>query len=99
METVARRGSSFAEHLAAYFQARPNLWIDGMELATVAGRYAWRARISDVRRPPFSLHIENRQRRVQNASGEPFIVSEYRYVVDVASDAASASANDWRLTP
>lgn len=67
------------ERLAAYFRARPNTWIDGVELASVAGCYAWRSRCSDLRRPPHSMTIQNRQRHVKSGSRR-FVVSEYRYL-------------------
>jgi hypothetical protein len=59
--------------LAAFFNARPGEWIDGMELGRIAGSYAWRTRVSDLRRPPYNLTIENRQRRQGRR-----VVSEYR---------------------
>jgi hypothetical protein len=78
---MAPASLSFADKLAAYFKACPNQWIDGTELETVAGKYAWRSRVSDVRRAPYNLQIENRQtRRVSSATGEPYTISEYRYV-------------------
>lgn len=61
--------------LAAFFKARPLVWVDGRELATVAGSYGWRTRVSDLRRPPYNLTIENRQRRATL-----WVVSEYRFV-------------------
>ena len=39
-------GHTLNDVLAAFFKARPNQWIDGKELATVAGGYAWRSRCS-----------------------------------------------------
>ncbi len=73
--------TSRTEILAAFFAAHPNQWIDGRALATVCSSfYGWRSRISDVRRPPFNLTIENRQRRVERDDGEHYIASEYRYV-------------------
>ena len=76
------------ERLADYFRARPGQWIDGRELGAVAGAYAWRSRVSDCRRPPHSLTIENRQ-RAQNGA----VVSEYRYVPErrVMRPAAAAA--------
>ena len=65
--------ASLCARLAAFLKARPNQWIDGRELATIAGAYGWRTRVSDLRRPPYSLTIENRQRR----EGQ-YVVSEYR---------------------
>lgn len=79
------RGSTLTTKLAAFFALRPNVWIDGRELATIAGSYAWRTRVSDLRRPPFNLQIENRQRRIHRPDGRPFTVSEYRLVVPTPS--------------
>jgi hypothetical protein len=66
--------------VAALFRAQPNNWIDGTHLARVGGRYAWRSRVSDCRKSPFSMTIENRQRRVRTSDGQPYTVSEYRFV-------------------
>ena len=73
---------TLTETLAAYFLARPNAWIDGMEIASVAGSYAWRSRCSDVRRT-FGMVIENRQRRMRGTPERDYrqyVISEYRYV-------------------
>lgn len=79
--------TTLAAALAAYLRARPGRWIDGRELAKVAGAYAWRTRLSETRRPPYNLEIENRQRRVrmQTAAGghvRMFVLSEYRLIRD-----------------
>ncbi len=66
--------------LASFFRARPGVWTDGRELATIAGAYAWRSRVSDLRRGPFTMTIQNRMRRYTRADGSTFIVSEYRLV-------------------
>ena len=63
------------EKLAAFFLARPNRWIDAHELLRVAGFAGWRTRVSDLRKPPFNLQIENRW-RVQDG----YRISEYRLV-------------------
>lgn len=68
-----------AAQLAALFKAQPNAWIDGMELARIGGQYAWRTRVSDLRRAPWHMDIENRERKVE-VEGRRFTVSEYRYV-------------------
>jgi hypothetical protein len=81
------RPNSKADQLAHFFREHPNEWIDGKVLASLAGGYAWRTRVSDVRRPPFSLTIENRQRRVVAPNGSTFVVSEYRHPRAVARDA------------
>jgi len=64
---------SLCDRLAAYFKARAGQWLDGRDLAMVAGAYAWRSRVSDLRRAPYHLAIENRLRREGR-----YTVSEYR---------------------
>ena len=64
---------SYVQRVADYFQARPGQWIDGMELAKIAGSYAWRSRVSDCRK--LGMTIENRQRKVGKR-----VISEYRFV-------------------
>ncbi len=64
---------TLCDQLEAYFKARPGQWLDGMELAHVAGQYAWRSRCSDLRRR--GLRIENKQVRVPWG-----VKSLYRYV-------------------
>jgi len=70
---------SLVERLAGLFRSRPGVWIDGRALAPIAGAYAWRSRISDLRRAPFRMRIDNRQRRVRH-DGRAIVVSEYRFV-------------------
>lgn len=65
--------------LAAFFRERPGCWVDGRMLAPEAGSYAWRTRISDLRRAPFLMTIENRQRAIETEDGA-ITISEYRYV-------------------
>lgn len=79
------------EALAAFFRARPGVWVDGRELSTLAGTYAWRSRCSDLRRAPYSMAIANRQRRVKRPDDTSFvIISEYRYEPASASRSRSA---------
>jgi len=61
--------------LATFFRQRPNQWIDGKVLSEIAGGYAWRTRVSNLRHAPFFMTIENRQRRVRD-----FVISEYRFL-------------------
>jgi hypothetical protein len=68
--------ATMCARLAAFFKARPGEWIDGRDLATVAGAYGWRTRVSDLRRQPYNLTIENRPRREDG-----YTRSEYRFVV------------------
>lgn len=81
LDLTPARGPQRLSHtvlLAAYFANRPNVWIDGRALE-FAGRYAWRTRVSELRKPPFSMTIENRQRRITREDGMRVTVSEYRY--------------------
>jgi hypothetical protein len=68
------RPRTFRDAVAAYFHARPHHWIDGMEIASVGGCYAFRTRISEVRRD-LGMTITNRQRKRPDGS----TLSEYRY--------------------
>jgi hypothetical protein len=68
---------SLTDKLAGFFAKREGQWIDGRELATVAGAYGWRSRCSDLRQR--GLQIDNRQRRVRTANGT-VVISEYRFV-------------------
>jgi hypothetical protein len=77
-----------AERLAAFFRERPGCWVDGRALAPVAGSYAWRTRISDLRRAPFLMTIENRQRTIQTEGGA-ITISEYRFVAPTMAQAVS----------
>lgn len=74
---------TYRDALAAYFRAHPHTWIDGMELARIAGSYAWRSRCADCR-TQLSMVIENRQRRVGRR-----VISEYRYLPSTLLEIAS----------
>lgn len=73
---------TLCETLAAHFAAHPNTWIDGLALGKVAGSYAWRSRLSELRFAPFNMRIDNRQRKIQPdlLSARTVTVSEYRFV-------------------
>jgi hypothetical protein len=70
---------SLTATLAEFLRDRPHVWIDGRQLATVAGAYAWRTRLSELRRSPFGMTVRNRQRRVDSPKGR-FTISEYQFV-------------------
>lgn len=70
-------GDSRCARLAKYFVVHRGEWIDGRRLASIAGAYAWRTRISDLRHAPWCLDIQNRIRTVEDESGDTFKVSEY----------------------
>jgi hypothetical protein len=90
---MSRDHPSRVIQLARYFQARPGEWIDGRQLE-VAGRYAWRTRVSDLRRAPYSMTIENRLRRVQRDDGHTYLISEYRLVPEETIRASAAGNVD-----
>jgi hypothetical protein len=69
--------------VAAYLEARPDRWIDGREIQAVAGAYAWRTRLSNLRYAPWFMKIENRQRKVVTTKDGNYTVSEYRYVPEM----------------
>jgi hypothetical protein len=79
--------ASLCDRLMALFKSRAGEWIDGRELAAVAGAYAWRTRVSDLRRSPYGLTIENRQRREGR-----FTVSEYRMAPPIAPEPEADAA-------
>lgn len=72
------------DRLEALFRASPNEWIDGRQLETVGGGYAWRTRVSDLRLQR-GMTIENRCRRIPKLlnPSERVTISEYRYVPSV----------------
>lgn len=76
---VPAKATSLCMKLAMHFEQHPGEWIDGRVLATIAGTYGWRSRVSNIRKPPFRMEIENRVRTV-TVNGDTFKVSEYRYV-------------------
>jgi hypothetical protein len=78
--------STFCDRLAAFLKAQPNRWVDGRTIATIAGYYAWRSRVSDLRRPPYSLNIVNRLRRAGRTT-----ISEYMLVVAAGHDLGGAA--------
>lgn len=65
------------DRLATYFRAWPNRWIDGRELAKVAGAYGWRSRVSDCRRF-LSMQIDNRVVYVKRGT-QTWRRSEYKF--------------------
>jgi len=71
---------TLTDRLERFFREHPDTWIDGKDLAGTAGTYAWRSRVSDVRRRlrPWGYTITNRQRRVRLSKDRLYTVSEYR---------------------
>lgn len=71
---------TLTERLATYFHKHPGVWLTARSLSRIGGHCGWRSRISDLRRTPYLMTIENRQRRVTLDDGRPIIVSEYCFV-------------------
>jgi|TARA_R110002020_G_scaffold169824_2_gene359232 hypothetical protein len=67
---------TYTDKIAAFFKSRAGEWIDGRELGTIGGVYAWRTRVAEARRTR-GMRIDNRQRKEGQRT-----VSEYRYVPD-----------------
>lgn len=63
------------DRLAEFFKARPHQWVHARHLLPIAGFAAWRTRLSELRRAPYSMPIENRTER---RAGQ--VDSFYRYV-------------------
>jgi hypothetical protein len=73
---------SLNDKLEAVFKARPYEWIDGKELAEIAGGYAWRTRVSNLRTQR-GMEIGNDVVKRWDAQGKPYKTSYYRYVPDL----------------
>lgn len=86
--TEVGKGVTRVERLAAFFRERPGCWVDGRTLGPIAGCYAWRSRVSDLRRAPFFMTVENRQRTIDTENG-PVVISEYRFVPPTEAQAVS----------
>jgi len=80
----------FRDRVAEYFREREGCWIDGEALRDVGGKYAWRSRVSDCR-TELGMDIKNRQRRLTDAQGRRWCVSEYQYL-----PAQPTPADEWR---
>jgi len=72
--TTSEPTHTMAARAAAIFRSRPGQWIDGRVFADACGYAGWRTRISDCRRAPWFMDIENRQRK----DGR-YTISEYRW--------------------
>jgi hypothetical protein len=85
---------SFRDRVAAYFRARPNVWIDGDAFRNVGGKYAYRTRISECR-TTLQMEIDHRLRRIGSV-----VISEYMFIqpIDkVSRDELQADLNAWDL--
>lgn len=81
---------SLTARLAMFLRAHPYEWIDARRLAKVAGFAGWRTRVSDLRREPWSMRVENKWETVTEYDGSRYRVSWYRYVPERAVQAEAA---------
>jgi hypothetical protein len=74
---------TLTDKLERFFLEHPNTWIDGKDLAGTAGTYAWRSRVSDVRKrfKERGWEIENRQIRIWVDEDKVYTRSDYRAVI------------------
>lgn len=79
-DSQADRPATLIARLAQHFAHHPGEWQDGRTLSVIGGCYAWRSRCSDLRRAPYNMTIDNRQRRVAAPDGGTYVVSEYRFI-------------------
>lgn len=73
------RQSADADFFAAYFKARPNVWISALELMQQRACLSFRTRLSDLRYPPYDMQIDNKQERHKGSDGRMVTHSFYRY--------------------
>ena len=76
--------NGFRTKIRAYFLAHPDEWVTANELARIGGAWAWRTRVSEVRRLD-GLTIINRVRTVIDMPKgvdpiRAYRISEYCYV-------------------
>lgn len=75
----SERRKSLAYRLREFLIAHPGVWFDGRELAKHAGFYAWRTRVSNLRKRPYYMTIERRGSVIYE-DGRTFKISEYCYI-------------------
>lgn len=77
---------TLTDKLERFFREHPNTHIDGKDLAAIAGSYAWRTRLSEVRERFRQIPgapadpLPNRQRRYKVGS-RTYVISEYMAVL------------------
>jgi len=77
--------TSLTQQLAAFLKARPHQWIGAREFEQF-GRQSWRTRLSECRKAPHFMNIENRvtirewKGTLPMGQSRHWKQSEYRYV-------------------
>lgn len=70
---AGKRGHGALPKLAVFFKNHANAFVNGLDLAPIAGSYAWRSRVAELR-TKMGMDIENRQRIVDGVT-----ISEYKF--------------------
>jgi hypothetical protein len=73
---------SLNDKLETFFKAHPYQPVDGKVLAQIAGGYAWRTRVSNLRKQR-GMDIVNDVMCLKDAQGAVFKVSTYTYLPPV----------------
>jgi hypothetical protein len=73
---------SLNDKLETFFKSHPYQPVDGKVLAQIAGGYAWRTRVSDLRTQR-GMDIVNDVMSLRDADGKPFKISTYTYLPPV----------------
>ena len=95
--------ATYRDRVATVFKARPNEWIDGVDLEKAGGKYAWRSRVSDCR-TDLGMDIQNKQVMMKPPHHSPWLfkpykVSLYRYVPAAEPQPDKFDANQpWQLS-
>lgn len=88
-----KRGQGALTKLAVFFKNKPNQFVNGLDLAPIAGSYAWRSRVAELR-TKLGMDIENRQRIVDG-----FTISEYQFHTPSRSKAKRRIAQNQHTKP
>lgn len=75
-EAARRRGKN--HRLRTFFAEHPKQWIGAVDLEPIAGRQAWRTRVSELRRMLLAENAGTIQNRVQYT--KRMVVSEYMFL-------------------
>ena len=77
--TAVVEPATIVERMAAFFRERPGQPVDMHVLDQRFGCGGWRTRVSDLRRAPWFMAIENRWWEERRADGTKYRVSVYTY--------------------
>jgi hypothetical protein len=70
---------NYRERVASFLRQHEGEWIPAIAFEPIAGRQAWRTRLSECR-VLLGMDIANRVRLVRRADGSSYKLSEYKYL-------------------